>query len=58
MKKKYVKPTIKIFEVEPDIIASSGKEKPGHGWGDGGHTGPPGHKKDYEGYDFIEGDIQ
>lgn len=59
MKKKYTKPTTKTLEVNNDIIASSGREKPGHGWGDGGHTGPPGQKRDiYDSYDYIEGDIE
>lgn len=47
MTMKYIKPEIKILKIENNIkeypiLCGSGK--PGHGWGDGGHTGPPGQE--------------
>lgn len=51
MKKEYTKLTINIEQLEQDtiLVESHHKNKPGYGWGDGGHTGPPGHNK----LDFI-----
>lgn len=57
VKKVYCRPEAEIirFKAE-DVITTSGissggsskpnkNGKPGHGWGDGGHTGPPGQNK-------------
>lgn len=43
MKKKYVKPTIETIDMPTETLLDSSKHgKPGHGWGAGGHYGPPG----------------
>lgn len=43
MKKSYIKPEIEVVEIEDvQMKHSSHHVKPGHGYGDGGHYGPPG----------------
>lgn len=44
----YEKPSMQVFEMEIEnalMQGASGEGKPGHGYGDGGHTGPPGQNK-------------
>lgn len=44
MKSKYIKPAIEVAELDDItmLTESSKGGKPGHGWGAGGHYGPPG----------------
>lgn len=43
MKNKYTKSTIVSTDIKSEgLLSSSTKSKPGHGYGAGGHYGPPG----------------
>lgn len=46
--KKYGKPTSEVVHIENEVMYQASGEKPGHGWGTGGHSGPPGQKHDIE----------
>lgn len=46
----YKKAMVEVIELEnADVITTSPGSggKPGWGWGDGGHSGPPGHTGDH-----------
>lgn len=47
MKSKYIKPEIEVTEMDNTVMNNTSNHnkhdgKPGHGWGAGGHYGPPG----------------
>lgn len=43
MKKTYVKPETQVIDMDDEVMKNTSTSgKPGHGWGAGGHYGPPG----------------
>lgn len=55
MKTEYIKPEIEATEVDDTTMNNtSNTGKPGHGWGVGGHYGPPGHNKQSDEYGYEQ----
>lgn len=43
-----------LQEIDDVTMNNSSKGKPGHGYGDGGHYGPPGHNKQSDEYEYEQ----